>query len=138
MADPLSRLSREQLVKPLVVSSSVEEYVRFVAVNATPPAVSTPEVERASTSDVELEIVRQCIDSSDWNHCELTQYVIVSSELCKIGKLVFRGSRMVISKCLRPRVLSLAHEGRLGVVGIEQNLRSRVWWPNMDKDAEYG
>ncbi|XP_046568676.1 uncharacterized protein K02A2.6-like [Haliotis rubra] len=136
IADPLSRLSREQFVKPQAVSSSAEEYVRFVAVNATPQAVTTREVEGASATDDELEMVRQCIDSSDWNHCELKQYVIVSSELCRIGKLVLRGNRIVIPMCLRPRVLSLAHEGHLGVVGTKQNLRSKVWWPNMDKDAE--
>ena len=37
---------------------------------------------------------------------------------------------------LQPRILALAHEGRLGVVGTKQNLTTKVWWPGMDKAAE--
>ena len=32
--------------------------------------------------------------------------------------------------------LSLAHEGHLGIVGTKQKLRSRVWWPGMEKNVE--
>ena len=35
---------------------------------------------------------------------------------------------------LRPRVLNL--EGHLGVIGTKQNLRSKVWWPGMDRAEE--
>ena len=31
-------------------------------------------------------------------------------------------------------MLSLAREGHLGIVGTKQKLRSRVWWPGIDKD----
>ena len=37
---------------------------------------------------------------------------------------------------MRARTLALAHEGHLGVVGTKQNLRTNVWWPGVDKDAE--
>ena len=60
----------------------------------------------------------------------------IASELCSIGQLILRGTRIVIPKKLRPRVLSLAHEGHLGIVGTKQKLRSKVWWPGMEKDAE--
>ena len=58
------------------------------------------------------------------------------SELCSIGQLILRGTRIVIPKKLTPRVLSLAHEGHLGIVGTKQKLRSKVWWTGMEKDAE--
>ena len=54
-------------------------------------------------------------------------------ELCVIGQLVLRGTRIIIPSKLQPRTLALAHEGHLGVVGTKQNLRTRVWWPGMDK-----
>ena len=50
--------------------------------------------------------------------------------------MILRGTRIVIPKKLRPRVLSLAHKGHLGIVGTKQKLRSKVWWPGMEKDAE--
>ena len=37
---------------------------------------------------------------------------------------------------LRTRALLLAHEGHLGVVGTENNLRSKVWWPGIDNEIK--
>ena len=53
-----------------------------------------------------------------------------------IGKLVLRGTRIVVPTELRPRVLALAHEGHLGVTGTKQALRTKVWWPGLDRAAE--
>nr|XP_039266286.1 uncharacterized protein K02A2.6-like [Styela clava] len=39
-------------------------------------------------------------------------------------------------KILRKRVLELAHEGHQGIVKTKNRLRSKVWWPNIDRDAE--
>jgi transposase InsO family protein len=64
------------------------------------------------------------------------QYVQCCDELRVIGQLVLRGTRVVIPKKLRPRVLSLAHQAHLGIVGTKQQLRSKVWWPGMEKDVE--
>ena len=60
----------------------------------------------------------------------------VAGELCVIGQLVLRGTRIIIPSKLQPRTLALAHEGHLGVVGTKQNLRTKVWWPGMDKAVE--
>ena len=43
--------------------------------------------------------------------------MIVAGELCVIGQLVLRGTRIIILSKLQPRTLALAHEGHLGVVG---------------------
>ena len=47
-----------------------------------------------------------------------------------------RGTRLVIPLRLRDRVLNLAHEGHQGIVKTKNRLRSKVWWPKMDADAE--
>ena len=107
IADPLSRL-----VGNLKTSSShsaeAEEYVRFVAINATPCAMTTREVEEASAIDEELCAVKECLNGKP-----------CSSELCSIGQLILRGTRIVIPKKLRPRVLSLTHEGHLGSCSLK-------------------
>ena len=56
--------------------------------------------------------------------------------MCAIGKLVLRGTGIVVPKELRSHVLELAHEGHAGIMAMEQLLRSKVWWPRLDKDAE--
>ena len=135
IADPLSRLvnSKETGNKH---SSQADEYVRFVAISATPSAMTTREVEEASADDEELSEVRKCINGKPWDQLAHKQYLPCSGELCSFGQLILRGTRIVIPKKLRPRVLSLAHEGHLGIVGTKQKLRSKVWWPGMEKDAE--
>ncbi|KAK3797503.1 hypothetical protein RRG08_054535 [Elysia crispata] len=58
-------------------------------------------------------------------------------ELCSIGYLVLRGTRIVIPKALRSKCIKLAHTGHLGIVGTKQRLRSKVWWPGIDKEVEH-
>ena len=87
IADPLSRLvsSMENVSKR---SSQAEEYVRFVAVSATPSAMMTREVEEASAADEELSAVRQCISGKLWDQLVYKRYLPCSGELCTIRKLV--------------------------------------------------
>ena len=33
-------------------------------------------------------------------------------------------------------MLKLAHEGHPGIVMMKKRLRSKVWWPGIDKDSE--
>ena len=135
IAYPLSRL-----VGNLKTSSShsaeAKEYVRCLAINATPCAMTTREVEEASAIDEELCAVKECLNGKPWDQLAYKRYLPCSSELCNIGQLILRGTRIVIPKKLRPRVLSLAHEGHLGIVGTKQKLCSKAWWPGMEKDAE--
>ena len=135
IADPLSRL-----VGNLKTSSShsaeAEEYVRFVAINATPCAMTTREVEEASAIDEELCAVKECLNGKPWDQLAYKKYLPCISELCSIGQLILRGTRIVIPKKLRPRVLSFAREGHLDIVATKQKLCSKVWWPGMEKDAE--
>ena len=44
-----------------------EEYVRMVAVNATPRAMTTKEIERESAEDEEMTEVRRCWKTGDWS-----------------------------------------------------------------------
>ena len=41
-----------------------------------------------------------------------------------------------MSQALRKRVVSLAPEGHQGAVKTKERLRTKVWWPGMDRDAE--
>ena len=110
--------------------------VRFIAVTATPKAMTTREIEEVSAEDEEFVELQACVNSGNWKGDKLKQYVPVSSELCVIGKMILRGTLMVIPSKLRPQVLALAHEGHPGIVSMKQRLRSKVWWPGIDRQAE--
>ena len=64
IADPLSRLINKQTKTPQTRHEhDADEYVRFVAVNATPRAMTTREVEEASAEDEEICELRNAIKS---------------------------------------------------------------------------
>ena len=65
IADPLSRLLRPESDTCRV--SARDEYVKFVAREATPVAMTTREIERESEHDPELQSVRECIMSGKWD-----------------------------------------------------------------------
>ncbi|CAK1580957.1 unnamed protein product [Parnassius mnemosyne] len=43
---------------------------------------------------------------------------------------------MVIPTKLRKQMLAAAHKGHPGIVNMKARLRTKVWWPKIDKDAE--
>ncbi len=115
-------------------SHESDGYVRFVAISATPRALTSREVEEASEKDPELIEVRKAIESGHFEKC--MPYAAIANEMCTIGYLVLHGTRVVLPKVLQARALALAHEGHLGIVGMTQHLRTKVWWPGMDRAAE--
>ena len=69
-----------------------EEYVKWVAQESTPVALTTPEIERASEHDPELKSVRECLLNGKWLALEFKEYLPVRGELSAIGKLLLRGT----------------------------------------------
>jgi len=112
------------------------DFVRAVMESCVPVAFTPNEIEEASYNDEELCQVKNCVRSGNWERCTLTSYAHVKDELCIYGELLLRGTRIVVPGVLRDKVLTLAHEGHQGVVKTKYRLRSKVWWPGMDKDVE--
>ena len=116
IADSLSRLT-SKAEKP---DLKTENYVCYVAVSATPRAMSTREIEEASAVDEELSNLRKCHRENRWNGLQNKRYLLVRDEISLIGKLVLRGTRIVIPKSLREKVLQIAHEGHPGIVTMKR------------------
>ena len=85
IADPLSRLLHRK-VEPDNHQRCTEEYVRFVAVSATPTALTTRGIEEASADEEELREVRKATATGRLEKCR--QYMIVAGELCVTSQLV--------------------------------------------------
>ena len=86
--------------------------------------MTVQEIERASDEDSELSEVRRSLNSGG-KDCPKPYNLI--EDLCVLGKLVLRGTRIVIPSKLRGRVIALAHEGHIGVVGCKHRSRTKVW-----------
>lgn len=135
IADPLSRLTMKCDTVTGCKRNVAEEYIRFVAEKAAPKAVSIREIERESDNDLELADVRHRIEINDWKDAP-TGYKVVRNELTTLGKLVLRGTRIVMPQKFRRQTVKLAHEGHQGIVKTKARLRTKVWWPGIDREAE--
>lgn len=94
------------------------------------------EIEHASAEDQELSSVRQCLLNQKWNTMAYKSYIPIRLELRAVGQVVLRGTRIVIPTSLRGKVIEIGHEGHPGIILMKQRLRTKVWWPGMDKDIE--
>ena len=132
IADALSRLTK---IPASDNSAEDDGYVRAIALHAVPAALRIKEIEQVSAQDSELQALRRCVIEGKWDNAP-KQYLPVRNELTFIGHVILRGTRIVIPQALRKRVVSLAHEGHQGVTKTKERLRTKVWWPAMDRDAE--
>lgn len=130
IADPLSRLSRPADIEEFDPDSDV--YIRNVIEHT---AVDIDEVEVASANDPEMQALRECVGKGVWNYANdlLKPYHAFRAELGTVGDLIVRGSKLVIPKSLRQRLLELGHEGHPGRTKMQQRLRCSCWWPGMDE-----
>ena len=133
IADSLSRLLQSKDEKDF---DDTMNYVNFITVKAVPKAMKADEIERASLDDEDMGKLRESIQTGKWEGVECSEYLAVANELCVLGGIVMRGTRIVIPKKLRATVMTIGHEGHLGIVSMKQRLRTKVWWPKLEKDVE--
>ena len=110
--------------------------ISLIASDSTPSSMSTQDIESESEKDKDLCSIKECLLSGKWYLLENKAFLPIKHELCAVGHLMLRGTRIVIPTNLRNRVLEIAHLGHPGIVVMKHNLRTKVWWPGIDKDAE--
>ncbi len=102
-------------------------------------AVSLEELKRESAADP-LFVTLSTYIQNGWParvSADLTPFSRVRAELTCWGEsCIARGHRAVIPLSLRGQVLSMAHEGHVGVVKLKQRCRDLVWWPGIDRELE--
>lgn len=130
IADPLSRLCVF-----LETPKGEDAYICQIVEQSRPQAVAMQDVTEASKNDKVTNDVRKGLYEQDWSE-SVKGYKIFENELCFYGDILLRGNRIVIPQELRKNVLDAAHEGHPGIVAMKGRLRSKVWWPRIDKDAE--
>lgn len=131
IADPFSRLC------PQVNSNSFDEefHINQIVQFARPVAVSFQAIKDASQIDSEFQMVKKGIMHGEWDN-KVNHYKIFDTELWLHDEVLLRGNKLVIPLKLRQQVLEAAHEGHPGIVAMKGRLRTKVWWPRIDKDVE--
>ena len=117
IADSLSCLLSE--TGKMSETSEMEEYLRGIVDESVPIAMSNDEIAE----------IRKCLKTGRWFEINFKEYLPVKSELCALGDLILRGTRIAIPRELRKRVLELGHKGHPRIVVMKQRL-------HMDRDVE--
>lgn len=134
IADCLSRLSVKSSTN--VKFDKQAEYAYLICQRSVPSALTGKIIEQASANDAEISALWKVIKSGNKGRVA-RDYKNVFDELTCVGKIVMRGSRIVIPGSLRKQTLDLAHRGHQGIVRVKGRLREKVWWPGIDREVEH-
>ena len=117
-----------------------EKDIRAIVNSSVPEAVTWQELLEETLVDMELSSLKEAIARGYFTVREKgalgPPYDSIFTELAVVGGLVVRGARIVVPKSLRDRVVKLAHEGHQGITKTKEYLRTRVWFPGLDRMVE--
>ena len=133
--NPSDYLSRHSSTPP--DDKTKEEYINFVIGNTIPKSVSLQETVVESLNDEELQSIIQAVTTNNWQKFKGNRaYYHLRNELTHKNGLILKDNQIIIPTSLRTRVIKLAHEGHMGKTKTKQLLRSKVWWPGIDRAVD--
>ncbi|CAB3985042.1 Transposon Tf2-9 poly, partial [Paramuricea clavata] len=138
LADPLSRLPKDgkEGSKRSNMEACADRYVHYMTQAQTPNAMKLEDIQRETLADPELQQIKQNLQNNQVYKLPKA-YKLIAHELCITDQdILLRGDRIVLPNKLRQQTISLAHEDHTGMVRCKQRLRSKLWWPEMDKQVE--
>ena len=107
---------------------------------SVPEAVTWQELLEETFADTELSSLREAIARGYFTAREKgmlgPQYDPIFTELAVVGGLIVRGAQIVVPRSLRDKVVKLEHKGHQGITKTKEYLRTRVWFPGLDKTVE--
>ena len=65
---------------------------------------------------------------------QLTCFSRVFNELSIVNGIIIKGEKILVPSNLRQRVLSAEHDGHQGLEKTKGILRSKIWYPGIDKE----
>lgn len=131
IADSISRLC--EISDEESFDGTCEESIFHVLESTVPATLTISLISRESGKDMDIRDAISSMENECWDSKISNPYYVFRFELSAIGSILLRGNRIVIPKSLRPKVLELAHEGHPGESAMKRRLRSKVWWPLIDR-----
>lgn len=134
IADPFSRMSVGEGETESFDEIS-ESWIRHIAEVSRPRSIMHGELEEESKKDELIQKIKAAVHSGEWEDDAVKTLALIKNEFCFHENILLRGSRIVIPTSLRERTLKLAHCTHAGETVMKQVLRTKVWWPGMDKEV---
>lgn len=121
-------------------SEKLEAQINRLVRENLPLAITVRDVAEATRRDQEMQKLIATLGSDTRKSklpTDLAEYQHVFSELSLSSEgILLRGDRILIPRDLRVKVLDLAHAGHQGIVKTKSLIRSKVWYPGIDKQVE--
>ena len=132
VADTLSRAFSS---KQVVSSTESEVHVHVCSIKSGLPVSERKwaELAAATENDGVLHSVISCITDGE-NNCP-RPYVTFVDELSVVDGVLLKGQRVVVPGSMKTQMLTLIHEGHLGIEKCKRRARDILYWPNMNKDV---
>uniref|UniRef100_A0ABD2W3B8 RNA-directed DNA polymerase n=1 Tax=Trichogramma kaykai TaxID=54128 RepID=A0ABD2W3B8_9HYME len=132
--DPFSRLCKIQN-EPSFDTENEYHILRIIEQNV-PQALKFSHIITESKKDEEVIDAINKISNNSWLTNDKNIFFPYRFESTYLGFVLLRGNRLIIPPSLTQQVLDLAHEGHPGETVMKRRLRSKVWWPSIDRQAE--
>lgn len=130
IADCLSRLIVEK--ESLSVGDAI---INIIVMRACPTAITINELTTESENDITWAGIRQALMTGVWPE-EVKDYKRYETQFTTYDKILLYNNRIAIPDVLREKVLNWAHTSHQGATSMRRRMRERMWWANMERDAE--
>lgn len=147
--NPADYMSRHPISKScdmvnMVMSEQqlTEQNVNFVISHSMPKAISMDQMVTSTKNDRTLSNVIRALQDGRWYEIigddPLAKALyMLRHELCTSAEgILMRGHRIVIPTSIQQQCIDLAHIGHQGIVKTKNLLKSKVWFPGLDKLVE--
>ena len=122
------------------VTTESEEQINFIVDYAKPNSLSREEISHATVKDATLKKVIQCYHNNRWHELKTLHrsFWSIRDELTVTSdNIILRNDNIVIPDTLQDRVIALAHVGHQGISKTKALLRTKVWFPGLDRKTEH-
>ena len=139
IADYYSRHPGQASASAFLEEVKSEQYINMIAQAALPSTITLDQIIKTTSQDPEImSLVTWCTNGTKSElPSKLSGYKAVSHELNVTSNgILLRGQRIIIPELLRSKIVDIAHKGHQGITKTKALIRSKVWFPNMDKMVE--
>ena len=134
----------QQQIEDMVIDIDDEICINKIVTDDMSDAVTLPMIQEAMKQDPTMQKLVKAIQRGYiGSDPDLQQYKQVFQGLTQTQGVILRGDKLIIPDTefmpgtrLRHVIIDLAHEGHPGIVKCKQFLRSKLWFPNLDKMVE--
>ena len=121
-----------------VAKKTTEDFINCITVNALPKTITLEEIKNETEKDMELVTLREGIKNNNYRQLNMDKHEKFGTELTINDGIILGNYRLLIPLTLRSKIITLAHQGHLGIVKAKQLLRSKSFWSGMGSDIEKG